>query len=182
MEAVYHTSPYVGFATAYEAVSAVTEAFEDNGIELPLPSQKGVSDSGRFEGGAAAQNEIFGMNPQLGEGNTIGEYVTAWCFGDFYTRDALDLKTRELLTMVTLANMEISQFSAHVMGAYGMGWSKDEILAAVTVCMPYMGTPRTLNAVATVNQVLSGDREDQGGANGPGLPPDNQEQPSGSAD
>lgn len=158
MEAVYHTTPYVGIATSYEAVKAVTEAFIDNGIELPLPSRTTVSDSERFAEGNQAQIDIFGPFMERSEEDMedgINKYVTDWCFGDFYTRDALDLELRELLTMCILANMNVDQFSAHVRGTNNVGYSEEEIVAAITQSMPYMGTPRALTALSVVNEVFA---------------------------
>jgi len=160
LEAVYHCTPYVGIATTYEAVTAITGAFLENGISLPLESQRLVEDAGRFDAGADVQAEHFGMNPT--KGNHITEFVTEYCFGDFYTRGALDFKTRELLTMCILANMGVPQFRGHVTGAFNAGYSKEEIIAAVTQCMPYMGVPRTLSAISSVNEALPDESSDSG--------------------
>ncbi len=167
MEAVVHCSPYVGMATTYDAVSAVAEAFTANGIKLPLQSQTMVSDDGRYDGGAAAQHELFGMNPQPGSSD-ITDYVTAWCFGDFYTRGSIPIETREMLTMCVLANMGVSQFSAHVTGTYQAGHSKEKILAAMAQMMPYMGTPRTLTAVGIIHEVLPEDKTEESNADDSG--------------
>lgn len=153
LEAIYHTTPYAGIATTYGAVTAATEVLLENGVSLPLESQRQVNDGGRFEGGASIQAELYGMNPSR-NGNHISEFVTEFCFGDFYSRGAVELKTRQLLTMCTLANLGLPQLSAHVQGSYNVGYSREEIVAAITQCMPYMGVPRTLNAISTVNQIL----------------------------
>lgn len=158
MEAVYHCTPYVGIATSYEAVTAVTEAFIENNISLPLVGQTQASDTERFAEGNEAQVAIFGEFMRRSADDIedgISEYVTAWCFGDFYTRGAIDLKTREMLTMCILANMGVDQLGAHVRGAHNVGYSQEEIVAAIAQSMPYMGTPRTLTAIRTINQVLA---------------------------
>lgn len=158
MEAVYHSTPYVGIATSYEAVTAVTEAFVENDISLPLAAQTQVSDAERFDEGNNAQVAIFGEFMRRSAADVeegISKYVTDWCFGDFYTRGALDLETRELLTMIILANMGADQFGAHVRGAHNVGYSQEEIVAAITQSMPYMGTPRTLTAINRINQVFN---------------------------
>lgn len=158
MEAVYHCTPYVGIATSYEAVTAVTEAFVENDIPLPLEEQTQVSDLERYSQGNEAQVSIFGefiRRPEDQVEDGINKYVSAWCFGDFYTRGAIDLKTRELLTMCILANMGVDQLSSHVRGTNSVGYSQEEIIAAITQCMPYMGTPRTLSAMSVVNQAFA---------------------------
>ena len=162
MEAVYHCTPYIGIATTYEAVIAVTETFLENDVALP-ESQRQVEDDDRFDSGAAVQAEHFGMNPTRGD--HITEFVSAYCFGDFYTRGALDFKDRELLTMCTLANMGAPQLGGHVIGTFNAGYSKDEIIAAITQCMPYMGVPRTLSAISVVNERLPDESSDSGQEN-----------------
>jgi 4-carboxymuconolactone decarboxylase len=165
IEAVYHCTPYIGIATAYEAIIKVTEAFVENRIELPLPSRTKVKDGERYEEGVNAQAALFGEGMRRsGEGyspgtlaETINHYVSAWCFGDFYTRGALDIKTHEFLTMCVLANLGLPQFGPHVRGTFNAGYSKEKIMAAIAQCMPYMGTPRTLNAIRIVDEILAGE-------------------------
>jgi 4-carboxymuconolactone decarboxylase len=170
LEAVYHCTPYVGVAVAYEAVTEVTETFVEHGVALPTAGQTQVADDERFLGGNDAQVTLFGDGMRRSAEETddgVSRYVIEWCFGDFYTRGAIDLETREMLTMCILANMGVQQFGAHVRGTFDAGFSQEKIVAAITQCMPYMGTPRALNAISTVNQVLSpNDRPEPG--NGPG--------------
>lgn len=46
------------------------------------------------------------------------------------------------------------QVKAHVGGNAAVGNGKETLLAALTVCLPYIGFPRTLNALACINEVL----------------------------
>ena len=39
-------------------------------------------------------------------------------------------------------------------GNAAVGNSKETLLAALTVCLPYIGFPRTLNALGCVNEIL----------------------------
>lgn len=43
---------------------------------------------------------------------------------------------------------------AHVGGNATVGNDKEVLLAALTVCLPYIGFPRTLNALSCINEVL----------------------------
>ena len=86
----------------------------------------------------------------------IQEYLSAFCFGDIYTRSGLDLRMRELLTLCiirTLGGCE-KQLKSHVQGNLNIGNSKDLMIEAITQCLPYMGFPRTLNALNCVNEVI----------------------------
>ena len=46
------------------------------------------------------------------------------------------------------------QVKAHVGGNAAVGNGKETLLAALTLCMPYIGFPRTLNALGCINAVL----------------------------
>lgn len=46
------------------------------------------------------------------------------------------------------------QVKAHVGGNAAVGNGKETLLAALTVCLPYIGFPRALNALACINEVL----------------------------
>ena len=68
----------------------------------------------RFEKGVAAQKAIFGeaidkMRQQAPKDQRhIQDFLAANCFGDYYTRNGLDLKTRELLTFAMLISLRRS--------------------------------------------------------------------------
>ena len=85
----------------------------------------------------------------------IQNFLSANCFGDFYTRKGLDLKTRELLTFIMLISLGGAepQAIAHANANIKMGNSKDMLLEAVTQCLPYIGYPRTLNAITIINNI-----------------------------
>ncbi|NIK69950.1 carboxymuconolactone decarboxylase family protein [Paenibacillus sp. BK720] len=113
----------------------------------------------------AAQIEIFGevirQNREKAPANQIHiqDFLSSFCFGDFYTRGGLDLKTRELLTLCILSALggADSQVKAHVWGNLNVGNKKDTLIAAITHCLPYMGFPRTLNALQCVNEIIPED-------------------------
>ena len=82
--------------------------------------------------------------------------MSAFCFGDVYTRKCLDIKTRELLTLCILSALGgcESQVKSHVFGNLNVGNDKATMLVAITHCLPYMGFPRTLNAISCINEVI----------------------------
>ena len=161
-EAVYHCAPYIGLGKAENAVNAVNEVFAEKGVALPGPSGQTVTEESRLPDGIAAQKSIFGehidaMRAAAPENQkNIQDYLSAYCFGDFYTRKFLTIPERELLTFAILAAQGgcEPQVKAHVGGNAAVGNSKETLLAALTVCLPYIGFPRTLNALDCVNEVL----------------------------
>jgi 4-carboxymuconolactone decarboxylase len=86
----------------------------------------------------------------------IQKYLSANCFGDYYTRKGLDIKTRELLTfsmILSLGGCE-PQLKGHIQGNINVGNNKEVLLSAVTQLLPYVGYPRTLNAIRCLNEVV----------------------------
>lgn len=162
-EAVYQCAPYIGFSKVLEALSSINRVFQESGVKLPLPSQNRVTEKTRYDEGLNIQVQFFGEQMKQAKENApegqkhIQDYLSSMCFGDFYTRDGLELKTRELLTfcMVSAIGGCESQVKAHVRGNLNAGNDKEMLVAALTQCLPYIGFPRTLNAIACVNEVIN---------------------------
>jgi 4-carboxymuconolactone decarboxylase len=161
-EAVYQCAPYIGFPKTLNAINEVNEAFKAKNIALPIESQKTIDEDNRFQKGLDVQVEIFGdvikkmQESAPSNQKHIQEYLSTFCFGDFYTRGGLDLKTRELLTICIVSSLggTESQIKAHVHGNKNVGNDKETLITAITHCLPYMGFPRTLNALACVNEII----------------------------
>ena len=161
-EAVYQCAPYIGFPKTLNAITEVNEAFKAKNIALPVESQTTVDEDNRFDKGLAVQVEIFGdVIKKMQESappnqKHMQDYLSAFCFGDFYTRGGLDLKTRELLTLCIISSLggAEGQVKAHVQGNKNVGNDKETLITAITHCLPYMGFPRTLNALACVNEMI----------------------------
>ena len=161
-EAVYQCAPYIGFPKTLNAIEEINDVFKSKNITLPIESQNKVEEDNRFDKGLAVQVEIFGdVIAKMREGTPsnqkhIQNYLSSFCFGDFYTRGGLDLQTRELLTLciiTTLGGAE-GQVKAHVQGNVNVGNDKEKLITAITHCLPYIGFPRTLNALTCVNEII----------------------------
>ena len=160
-EALYQCAPYVGFPRVFAALEEANKVFKDKNIKLPLPSQATVSDNTRFEKGLEIQTNTFGQGILDAIRNApenqkhIRNYLSAMCFGDFYTREGLDMKTRELLTFIMIISLggQEAQATGHARGNLSVGNDKDTLIEAVTQCIPYIGYPRTLNAIAIINGI-----------------------------
>lgn len=161
-EVIFQAIPYTGFAKAYDFWGIANEVLAANGIKLPLESQSVTSPETRFEKGLALQKEIFGEfidkmyaaspHNQL----HIQQALSGNCFGDYLTRNGLDIKMRELLTfsmLISLGGCE-SQVKSHIQGNVNVGNGKDTLLAVATQLLPYIGYPRTLNALACINESI----------------------------
>lgn len=101
---------------------------------------------------------LFGGEALTGQG-TDPEFMAIlqkFIFGEVFTVGDLDLKTRELITCTTLAVMQtLPQLKAHVAAALNVGASPVELREALYQCAPFIGFPKTLNAIAVMNEVFS---------------------------
>ena len=161
-EIVYQAVPYLGIAKAFDFIHATNAILESRGITLPLEGQSTTSPETRFEKGLELQKSIFGemIDAMYKESPAnqvhIQKYLSANCFGDYLTRSGLDIKTRELLTFSMLISMggAESQVKGHIQGNVNVGNDKQVLLDTVTQLLPYIGYPRTLNAIRCLNEVL----------------------------
>ena len=161
-ETIIHCLPYVGMSRVQPALNAMYKAFKDNDVKLSLPNNGTVNDETRYDAGLAVQKAIFGpaidkMNASApADQKHINYNLSANCFGDFYTRKGLDLKERELITftaIISLGGCE-PQAKAHVNGNLAVGNTRQQLLDAVTLALPYIGYPRALNAIAAINSIV----------------------------
>lgn len=161
-EVIYQATPYVGFIKVRDFLSLCNEVFEKLGIKMPLAPQDTTTQDNRKEKGREMQNAIFGeenitkmIESTPKDKAFMNDFLSANCFGDYYTRNGLDLKMRELLTLVYLISLggtEI-QVKAHIQGNLNMGQSREDLLNIIAALTPYIGYPRALNAISTLDSL-----------------------------
>ena len=136
-------------------LNATNEIFAQMEIALPLPGQATTTMNDRLEKGVEAQTAIFGehMKEAWKKGH-INRWLAANCFGDFYTRTGLDLPQREMITFCFLMAQGgcEPQLIAHAKGNMNLGNDKDFLVRVVSQCLPYIGYPRSLNAVSVLDK------------------------------
>lgn len=159
-EVIYQCTPYIGLGKVQEALEVVNLIFKKHNISTK--PQATVNEKTRFEKGFEVQSVAFGKDhiqanhdQASQELKHIQKYLSEYCFGDFYTRKGLDLKTRELMTMVMLATLGgcENQLRGHVGANIIVGNSRELLIETITQCQPYIGFPRTLNAITIINEV-----------------------------
>ena len=163
-ESIYQLAPFIGFPKTLNALAVLNEVFKEKGIETPLKSTITVKEEDRFAKGLEIQNPLYGDEIKqemagLPEdmGAEVAKFLTEVCFGDFYTREGLDLKTRELLmlsALVTTGNNQVT-LKSHIKGNLKAGNSEETITAAIIQCLPYVGFPNTLSALKTLKEVIN---------------------------
>jgi 4-carboxymuconolactone decarboxylase len=161
-EIVYQAVPYVGMAKVFDFIHATNEVLAERGVALPLPGQSTTSPETRAEKGLAVQKQIIGDDvveklyaSAPADELHIQRYLSANCFGDNYTRSGVDIPTRELLTfgmLVSLGGCE-PQVKGHVAANLNVGNDRARLIDVLTQLLPFIGYPRTLNALRALDDV-----------------------------
>jgi len=159
-EIVYQAVPYAGMAKVFDFLRATNEIFTSRGIKLPLEGQSMTTREDRQARGIEVQKRLLGeridqMYAQSPKDQLhIQRYLSANCFGDYLTRQGLDLQTRELLTFSMLASLGgcEPQLAGHVVANLAAGTDRKTLISVVTQLLPFIGYPRALNALRVVNE------------------------------
>lgn len=160
-EVIYQIAPFIGYPKILNALDTVNGVFKSRGIQLPLAGKGTVRESERFEKGREKQYPLYGdaMKEYMkdlpgGLGEVIPRLLTESLFGDFYTREGLDLKTRELLIFCALATLGGTerQMASHAVGNLKVGNSKETLISAMIQLYPYIGFPRISNAISVIKE------------------------------
>lgn len=159
-EIVYQATAYLGIGRTFPFLHAVNDFCIDQGVKLPLEGQSTTNPTNRLEKGEQAQIAIFGkhMKDFSQSGPKDSRHINKWlvdnCFGDYYTRNGLDYKQREMITFCFLAAQGgcQPQLTSHASANIKVGNDKAFLIKVISQCLPYIGYPRTLNALQCINE------------------------------
>jgi 4-carboxymuconolactone decarboxylase len=121
------------------------------------PDEHNSEISGRQAHADATYERLFGPRDDSAPDNDpeLMEILRRFIFGDVFGTGVLDDQTRELITVTVLACMQaLPQLKSHTAAALNVGVQPIEIREAIYQLAPFIGFPRTLNAVATINEVF----------------------------
>lgn len=90
----------------------------------------------------------------------LGRYIVEFGYGEVYGRPGLDLRERQIVSVAALVTQGGAerQLEYHLGGALRVGLSEAEVIEAIVQCLPFVGFPRVLNAVATARGVFERER------------------------
>lgn len=159
-ETVYQAVAYLGIGRVFPFLHAVNDALTERGIPLPLEPQATTAAEDRLRAGEQAQVDIFGegMRGFAQSGPQESRHINRWlsdnCFGDYYTRRGLDYKDREMITFCFLAAQGgcEPQLTSHAAANMKIGNGKAFLIKVLSVNIPFIGYPRSLNALRCVNE------------------------------
>lgn len=100
---------------------------------------------------------LFGSEALTGQGTDpeMMDILQKFIFGEVFQTGKLTMKQREMITCITLATMQtLPQLKAHAGAALNVGVTPEELREVMYLTAPFIGFPKMLNAVATVNDVL----------------------------
>jgi 4-carboxymuconolactone decarboxylase len=114
--------------------------------------KKGMAEMRRHFGSAADQwiKSIKEIAPEFAKVNV------EFPFGELYTRDVLDDKTRELCTVaaLTVQGFALPELKVHVKGALNCGATREEIVEVITQMIAYCGFPAATNGLLAAKEVI----------------------------
>lgn len=78
-------------------------------------------------------------------------------FDENQKRSIISMKQREMLTLTTLATQGDTsyQLDFHIQASLNAGLTKEEIVEVFVHSLPYIGFPKTLNAIAMARKVFA---------------------------
>ena len=179
-EVVYQATAYLGMGRVRPFLTATNEVLAQRGISLPLEPQAQTTMDNRREAGTQAQVDCFGdgMRDFWKSGPEDSRHINKWladnCFGDYYTRKGLEhgphaegngqkspMAMRELITFCFLAAQGgcEPQLKGHIAGNYHVGNNKDLLIAVISSNLPFIGYPRTLNALNCIREVEAANKK-----------------------
>ena len=85
----------------------------------------------------------------------LSRFVIEFPYSEIYTRDGLDLKTREICTVSALTVLgTIPQLKEHINAALNVGNTPEEIIEIMMQMSAYCGFPKAINAVMAAKEVF----------------------------
>ncbi|EKO3946932.1 carboxymuconolactone decarboxylase family protein [Vibrio fluvialis] len=117
----------------------------------------------RFTAGLAKLDEIDGdagqkvMESLQGICPDLARFTVEYPFGDIYSREGLDLKSREIATVAALTALGncTPQLKVHLNAALNVGCTEDELKEVILQMSVYAGFPAALNGMFAFKEVLA---------------------------
>lgn len=102
--------------------------------------------------------ELFNSHAAGAEGNDAQfmQILQGYIFGDVCYTGSLDNRMRELATITVLTTLSVlPQLKVHVIAGLNVKCTPVEIREAIYQCAPFIGFPKTLNAISVMNEAFA---------------------------
>ncbi|MDD3050960.1 MAG: carboxymuconolactone decarboxylase family protein [Candidatus Cloacimonetes bacterium] len=109
------------------------------------------------EAGEKVINSLKDISPDL------GKFIIEYSFGDIYSRDGLDLKSKEIAVVAALTAMGTAQpqLRVHINGALNTKSTINEVKEVILQMSVYSGFPSCINAMNALKEVIK-ERQEHG--------------------
>jgi len=120
-------------------------------------------DNSRYEAGLAKAKSVIGdklvdklLNDFKDVAPDMSRFVIEHVWADLFCRPELDVKTRELAAISSLATLGSAplQLKAHINGALNVGCTPEEIIEVLLQLMALAGVPAAMNAIMSAREVF----------------------------
>jgi 4-carboxymuconolactone decarboxylase len=121
------------------------------------------SDPQRRARGAQKIGDILGQTPEQVE-RSLGDiapqlatYVLETIYGEIYQNEALDSRTRQIVTVAALTTLGTAapQLRTHIGGALRCGVTREQLVEVMMQLVPYVGVAAAINGVAACREVFA---------------------------
>ncbi len=124
----------------------------------------------RYEAGLALRRSVLGdeyVNRSLENATPFTkpfqDLVTEYCWGEVWTREGLDRRTRSIINLAMLTALNRPhEIATHVRGALNNGLSEAEICEILLQTAIYCGVPAALDSFRIAQTVISDSKEKAG--------------------
>jgi 4-carboxymuconolactone decarboxylase len=107
--------------------------------------------------GENVKNSLNDISPDL------ARYMVEYAFGDIYSREGLDLKSKEIAVVAALTALGNAnpQLKVHINGVLNVGCTINQVKEVILQMSAYSGFPTCINAMNSLKEVLV-EREKEG--------------------
>jgi 4-carboxymuconolactone decarboxylase len=126
------------------------------GIKAQVDNQSKAPGMNRIEKAEKKYKELFGQDIQASKTDPeLMIILQRFIFGEVFSIGNLNDTTRELITITTLTvNQTLPQLKSHTVAALNIGVTPIAIRESIYQLAPFIGFPKVLNALDTVNSVF----------------------------
>ena len=175
-EIVYQAVPYVGLAKVFDFLHATNDVLTDRGIALPLPgsprpprrpARRRVVPCRKRSSAPTVSMGMYAERPRR-RGPLPALPVGQLLRRPPHAHRHRPARPRELLTLSMLVSLGgcDPQVEGHVAANLNVGNDRGRLLDVITQLLPFIGYPRTLNALRVINDVAPGRRTNPAGTPG----------------
>jgi 4-carboxymuconolactone decarboxylase len=125
-----------------------------DGLDEMTLHERGAAVMTAIGGDPAGWNKWEALDPDVGA--ALRDLLAEACFGAVWSRPAIDLRTRRIMTLTAIATLGRERLlRGHIAGALGQGFTRSEVLEVFLHLVPYTGFPTAISAIECASEVFA---------------------------